>query len=191
MRRLGHAALLLAGLAGPAGAQDGPSVGPVRSAVLTVDVERLLDETLFGQRLTADLNARVDALQAENEGIEAALTARERSLTERRPGMDPEAFRAEADAFDADVTRTRSEQDAKQRALEVTVAEGRDAFLAAAAPVLTDLMAQSGAAVILERRDVFLGASAVDVTDEAIAAIDAGIGAGPPAEAPAPAEPGD
>jgi hypothetical protein len=39
-------------------------------------------------------------------------------------------------------------------------------------------MIDSGAAVILQRRDVFLSASLVDITDEAIAAIDTELGEG-------------
>ena len=51
--------------------------------------------------------------------------------------------------------------------------------------VLTALMAERGATVMLERRDVFLGASRADVTEEAIAAIDEAIGAGASEAAPA------
>ncbi len=168
----------LGGLATPAPAQDGLAMGQVQSPVLTLDLDRLLAETAYGRRLSADILARGEALDAENERIAAELTARERSLTERRPAMDPDAFRAEADAFDAEVRRIREEQDAKQRELEAAVAEGRVAFIEVARPVLGQLMRESGAAVIIERRDVFLSASLVDVTDEAIAAIDAAVGEG-------------
>lgn len=189
--RVLRAALLAALALGapPAWAQDGLAMGQVQSPVLTIDVDRLLAETAYGRRLSADILARGEALEAENDRIADELTAEERSLTERRPGMDPEAFRAEADAFDGKVQRIRDEQDAKQRALEAAVADGRGAFIEAARPVLGQLMRESGAAVIIERRDVFLSATLVDVTDEAIAAIDAAIGEGAEAatvpEAPA------
>lgn len=164
-------------------------MGQVQSPVLTLNVDRLLAETAYGQRLSADILERGERLDAENERIADELTAEERSLTERRPGMDADAFRAEADAFDQKVQRIRDEQDAKQRALEAAVAEGREAFLEVARPVLGELMRESGAAVIIERRDVFLSASLVDVTDEAVAAIDAAIGDG--AEDAAPEASGD
>lgn len=185
------AALLAVALAAPAVAQDSLSMGQVQSPVLTLDVDRLLAETAFGRRLTADILARGEALKVENDRIASDLTAEERSLTERRPGMDPEAFRAEANAFDERVQRVRTEQDAKQRALEAAVGEGRDAFLRAATPTLARLMQDSGAAVIIERRDVFLSASLVDVTDEAIAAIDAGLGDGADLALPEPMAPAD
>lgn len=165
-------------------AQEGTAQGPVRSPVLTIDVDRLLAETRMGQRLAADIRERTEALAQENERLRLELTAEEQSLTERRPTMEVEAFRAEAEAFDVRVQRIRAEQDAKQRALETALTRGRDGFLNAVTPVLAGLMIESGAAVILERRDVFLSAGLVDITDEAIAAIDAELGEGPPPAAP-------
>lgn len=167
------------------GAQEPPTAAPVQSPVLTIDVDRLLAGTRFGQRLAEDLRERTEALAAENERLRVELTEEERSLTERRPSMEMDAFRAEAEAFDRRVQRIRADQDAKQLALEAAVEEGRQDFLNAATPVLGRLMIESGAAVILERRDVFLSASLVDVTEQAIAAIDAQLGDGTaPPEAP-------
>lgn len=194
MRLRALAAALLLGLAsGPAPAQEDLSMGQVRSPILTIDVDRLLAETRYGKRLGERLNQREEDLAAENRRIEAELTQEEQSLTERRPTMEVEAFRAEAEAFDARVQRIRSEQDAKEQALSDSVEQGRTEFLNAATPVLAGLMIDSGAAVILQRRDVFLSASLVDITDEAIAAIDAQLGEGGgtpgPSDAPATAPP--
>jgi Skp family chaperone for outer membrane proteins len=179
---------------GPLGAaaQDAPAPrAQVQSPILTIDADRLLAETRFGQRLSSDLRERTEALAAENERLRAELTAEERSLTERRPEMEVEAFRAEADAFDERVQRIRAEQDAKQQALEASVEEGQQRFLTAVTPVLGRLMIESGAVIILERRDAFLSASSIDVTEEAIAAIDAQLGdgtrSGSAAEEPLPA----
>jgi Skp family chaperone for outer membrane proteins len=171
-------ALLVLAPLGAAAQEAGPAPGQVQSPVLTIDVERLLAETRFGQRVAEDLRARTEALAAENERLRIELTEEERSLTERRPTMEVEAFRAEADAFDARVQRIRAEQDAKQAALAASIEEDRRTFLNAVQPVLGRLMIESGAAVILERRDVFLSASLVDVTEEAISAIDAELGDG-------------
>lgn len=186
-------ALVLAAMGpGCAAAQDtAQAPRRIQSPVLTIDVERLFAETLFGQRVNEDLRRRGAALQAENERLTAELTARERSLTERRPTMDPEAFRAEADAFDADVQRIRAEQDAKEAALQAAFDEERQRFLAAVTPVLVRLMIERGAVVVIERRDVFLSVGLVDITDDAVAAIDAEMGDGrvspEGAGAPAPA----
>ena len=92
--------------------------------------------------------------------------------------MDPQAFRALADASDQKVQTIRRTQDAKARALNLRNEADRTTFVNAAGPVLEVLMRDAGAAVILERRSVFLSANAIDVTDEAIQRMDAAFGDG-------------
>lgn len=202
MRRLAAAlTLLLSGIGPGTGlaqqAEPGPRTGGAPeqflSPVLTIDPDALFRRSAFGQRVQAEIERETAALAAENRRIEADLTAEEQSLTERRPQMAVEAFRREATAFDEKVQGIRAEQDAKERALETLEDQGREQFLTAAQPVLGRLMLERGAVVILDRRSVFLGFGAIDVTDEAVQAIDREIGAGPAAgsgEAAAPAEGG-
>lgn len=170
----------LALLAAPLAAQEvlPAEQGQTQSAVLTIDTDRLFSQSLFGRRVADEFREATETLARENRTIEAELTAEEQDLTDRRHEMDPDAFRAEAEAFDTRVQAIRSEQDAKERALQDRLTEGREAFLSVAAPVLGDLMQSAGASVILDRRSVFLALGAVDITDEAIATIDAAIGDG-------------
>lgn len=166
-------------LGGPASSQQVPlERGSVISPILTIDGERVFIESAFGKRVTDQAAAQEAALEAENERIAAELEAEERELTERRPSLSPEEFRVLADAFDAKVQRTRSAQAAKIREINEQIERERDVFLRAAAPVLEQLMRESGAAVILERRFVFVSVSAVEITDEAIARIDENLGSG-------------
>ena len=106
------------------------------SAILVVDTNRLFAETLFGRRVAAELEAESAVLSAENRQIEADLTAEEKALTEQRAEMTPEAFRAEADAFDAKVQRIRNEQEAKARRLAEESDNAQRRFLGVARPVL-------------------------------------------------------
>lgn len=179
-------ALWVLPVAGAAQEAEGLSMGQVRSPVLTIDPERLYAESLFGQRIADQVRAEAEALDRENQRIEAALTEEERSLTLRRPSMPIEEFRAAADDFDARVQAIRQAQDAKERSLQQTLAEGQGAFLEAASPILGEIMLEAGAAVILDRRSVFLGVGAVDITDRAIAEVNARLGDG---SAPEDADP--
>lgn len=172
------AALLLALAPQAAPAQEDLSMGQVRSPILTIDTDRLLAETQYGRSLNEELRLRAEAFAAENERLRVQLTEEERRLTELRPTMEVDAFRAEAEAFDQRVQGIRAEQDAKERELEDAVSQSRGEFLNTVTPVLAQLMIDSGAAVLLERRQVILSAGLVEITDEAIAAIDAQIGTG-------------
>ena len=92
--------------------------------------------------------------------------------------MPVDEFRALADAFDVKVDRIRTEQAAKAREIQ----EFRDAeqqkFFNRVGPILLELVQERGAAVLLDRRAVFLSAAAIDITDQAVAQIDAEIGTG-------------
>ncbi|QUJ77578.1 OmpH family outer membrane protein [Sulfitobacter albidus] len=176
--RLFCAALLVTALAAaPGGAQERPQ--PV--VILTIDSERLFLESDFGQRVAAEIEARGNELATENRQIETELAREEQELTEQRAALSAEEFRPLADAFDARVQETRQTQAAKSRALGDQLEREREVFLAAAGPVLRDLMTDAGARVILERRTVFLSTDSSDVTAAAIARINAVLGATTPA----------
>ncbi len=160
----------------PAMAQQ---LGVARSPILTIDPDRLYADSAFGQRVARELEADSAVLAAENGRIQAKLTEEERELTDRRTTMDAGAFRTLADAFDEKVQTIRRQQDAKTRSLNTKQEASRIMFFNAARPVLENLMREAQAAVILERTTVFLSANVSDVTDLAIARIDAALGEGP------------
>ena len=202
LRGLALAACALAvppglGLAQQAGGFSLGSPVEPQSALVTLDEERLFAETLYGQRVARELDRASEMLARENRGLELQLSTEEQSLTERRAGLSPEAFRALADAFDAKVTRVRREQDSKARALTRRLDLERAAFINRAVPILSQILAERGAVAIIDERAVFLASERIDITAEAIRRIDADLGDGgdlppvvvPDAPEPDPADP--
>ncbi len=162
---------LLAGAA-PVAAQEMGRELP-ESPVLTLDQERLFRESHFGRRVEARLEAAQQELIAENRVLEAELAEEERRLTERRTVLAPEAFREQAEAFDARVETLRREQEAKSRALLSRHEVDRQRFFEAALPVLAAIMQESGASAILSDQAVVLSFEEIDITEAAIARLDA------------------
>ena len=163
---------LFAGLVAPATqalAQETSS----QSAVLTIDPDRLFAESRFGKASLARLDAAQQSLLAENKKLEAALEAEEKDLTERRPSLAVADFRKLADAFDIKAEDIRAARLAKSRSLTTQRDDDRQKFLSAVVPLLGELMGEMGALVILDKKSVFLSFDRVDVTDRAIAKIDA------------------
>ncbi|WP_299206972.1 OmpH family outer membrane protein [uncultured Tateyamaria sp.] len=150
----------------------------VRSPILTIDSERFYRDSAFGQRVLAEIEEQTTILAEDNRRLEAELEAEEQALTDQRPDMEPEAFRALADAFDARVEGIRNEREARSRSIADLLEENRDRFLVSAAPVLEVIMREAGAGVILEQRSVFVSANAIDITDIAISRMDATLGDG-------------
>ncbi|WP_162497342.1 OmpH family outer membrane protein [Roseovarius dicentrarchi] len=166
-------ALIVAG-----GAVQAQEIGTVQSAILTLDPDRLFTGTLVGQRLIAQYEAERDRLIASNRELEAELRAEEQALTDARADMTPKQFRTMADAFDAKVRSIRQENERKARDLE----RGREiaplSLMRMAEPVLVQVMRERGGSLILDNRQVLLRADAIDITDLAIARVDAAVGDG-------------
>ncbi len=169
------AAVALFLIVGPTAAQE-----PVVS-LLTLDQDRLFGESAFGKALLQREQQATKALDEENALIEAELIAEEQELTARRRTLPAEEFAALATSFDDKVERIRTEQDAKARDLTLSRDAERKEFLRAAGPILGKLMSEKGAVAIMDKRTVVLALSAIDITDEAIARVDAELGSGKPA----------
>lgn len=169
---IGFAVAAVFAVAGPAFAQEKPA----QSAVLTVDPERLFTESQFGKTAVARLEASQQALLAENKKLEIALEAEEKDLTQRRASLPAPDFRILADAFDKKAEEIRAARLAKSRSLTTQRDEDRQKFLSAIVPILGDLMGEMGALVVLDKKSVFLSFERVDITDLAIARIDAALG---------------
>jgi Skp family chaperone for outer membrane proteins len=162
----------------PAGHVTAQQADQPAGGVLVINQERLIAQSLYGQRIQRELEAASGALSAENRRIEAQLTAEELDLTRMRDTLPAEEFRALADEFDTRVEAIRAAQEAKARDL-TEQAEGAQAqFFERAAPILLGIVRDRGAAVLMDSRAVLLSAERVDITEEAIAEIDASLGAG-------------
>lgn len=169
MLRVALAAVALVGATAVWGQQPGGlTTIEIQSPVLVIDQDRLFAETQLGARAQADLEARAQELADENQRIEAELIARERELTELRPTLTPDEFRPLADEFDERVERIRTEQDEKARELNRARDDARQAFFQDVAGIISGIVREKGAVVVIDRRDVFLSADRIDITDEAI-----------------------
>jgi len=182
-------ALLRAGLVAASLVAATPCVAQFlpNSPVLTLDQDRLYVGSQFGQRVQQDLQAQSAALSEQNRKIEAALEEEETRLTEDRAVMEPEAFAELARDFDERVTGIRRAQAAKSDNIQRVADTERARFFEAAFPVLLQLVEETGAVAILDNEAVIFSVRQIDITDAAIARIDASIGAAPPPVDPGPA----
>jgi Skp family chaperone for outer membrane proteins len=175
------------------GAALAQSLGRVVSPILTIDRDRLFTGSRYGQRVNRELEAASTAMAAETRKIEAGLEEEERTLTAQRATLAPDAFRALANAFDEKVQALRADRDATETNLRSQIEAAQLQFFEQVGPVLGAMLRERGAVMILDRRVILLTAADVDITDAAIARIDAvlGDGAAPDADQPdatAPAE---
>ncbi len=147
-------------------------------ALRTIDDERFFRESEFGQRVAQEIDAASRALEAENDQLLAELTAREAELTELRAEMSVEEFRGAANVFDQQAeTIRRTQAEKRQRLVQFEESERRR-FFSGTAEVLREVLQAVGGQVLIDARAVIIGVPGIDMTDDAISAMDAAIGDG-------------
>jgi Skp family chaperone for outer membrane proteins len=150
-----------------------PAQEVAQNPVVTVDLERLVSETQIGQYMSFQMSEEAQSLQAELDAIEAELSAEEEDLIKKRETLDLNEFRVLAKAFDEKAVRLRQEQQAKIQTINEESSRRRQDLLRSFVPVLSQVMRDRGATVLLDRRSVVLDDRAsVDITDVAIMIID-------------------
>ncbi|MCT4559447.1 MAG: OmpH family outer membrane protein [Pelagimonas sp.] len=150
--------------------------------ILVVDFTRAMETSLLGQQLLRALEAEGEAIAAENREIEAELIQEELALTEQRATLEAAAFRELANAFDTKVQTLRAAQDAKERAFTAKREETPRLFHQAVLPILQEIMLETGGSIVLDRRVAVAFLSSVDVTDIAVARLDAAVQSQPQTE---------
>jgi Skp family chaperone for outer membrane proteins len=171
------------GMTGLAPAQSlSPPTAPTGAAsgILVLNQEQLLSQSRMGRRIQAEFEDVSRTLAAENRDIEARLMEEELQLTAMRPNMPVAEFAELADEFDTRVEGIRRAQEAKARELQTQADAAQNAFFELAFPFLLQIVQSRGAQVLMDNRSVLLSSDGVDITQAAIALIDAELGDGGP-----------
>lgn len=171
----------------PAVAQTQQSVPQLPFRIL--DADRLLQGTRLGQEILARNAEAERQLSAENEVLADQLIAEERELTDLRQTLPPEEFRLRAEAFDARVTEIRAERSQRSADLARQAEASVQAFFDAALPVLDQMMTEEGIVGLMRPEIMVLWSENLDITDQAIARLDAAYRASAPDPDPAPDTP--
>jgi len=169
--------LALAPGAGRAQLLDFP-IPPVRNApaFLVVDQERILRVSREGRDILALNEAEAGQLRAEGQRLDLQFEAEERALSDQRADMDPVAFRALADAFDEKVVATRREQQEKAAALALRAENRQLTFFRKVAPILLEILDETGAAAVVEERILLISKGDLNITEEVITRLDEAYG---------------
>ncbi|MBZ0129887.1 MAG: OmpH family outer membrane protein [Rhodobacteraceae bacterium] len=164
---------LAAGVADQATAQSIPA-----QQIYTLDQDRLFGSSAFGMRVLHEIEQRSAAIAQESRQIEAELRDEEQALTDQRASLPAAEFRSLADAFDARVEALRQAQAQKSFDLNAWTEAEQKRFFEAAFPILVTMAEELGALAIFDQRSAIIASDQVDLTDRAIARINAEIGDG-------------
>lgn len=142
-----------------------------KSELFTVDMTKLLRSSEFGKNIIAANNIARKKLQSENEELEKKLLLEEKELSELRKTLSVEEFRPKALEFDKRVSTIRAEQGKKEEILNKKVRKEETDFFKRIYPLLYEILIERGGLILVDQRNIILWDNSVDITDDAIQAI--------------------
>ena len=149
-----------------------------KSELFTVDMTKLLRSSEFGKNIIAANNIARKKLQSENEELEKKLLLEEKELSELRKTLSVEEFRPKALEFDKRVSIIRAEQGKKEEILNKKVRKEESDFFKRIYPLLYEILIERGGLILVDQRNIILWDNSVDITDDAIQAINQALGSG-------------
>ena len=142
-----------------------------KSELFTVDMTKLFRSSEFGKNIIAANNIARKKLQSENEELEKKLLLEEKELSELRKTLSVEEFRPKALEFDKRVSIIRAEQGKKEEILNKKVRKEETDFFKRIYPLLYEILIERGGLILVDQRNIILWDNSVDITDDAIQAI--------------------
>ena len=142
-----------------------------KSELFTVDMTKLFRSSEFGKNIIAANNIARKKLQSENEELEKKLLLEEKELSELRKTLSVEEFRPKALEFDKKVSIIRAEQGKKEEILNKKVRKEETDFFKRIYPLLYEILIERGGLILVDQRNIILWDNSVDITDDAIQAI--------------------
>ena len=147
-----------------------------KSELFTVDMTKLFRSSEFGKNIIAANNIARKKLQSENEELEKKLLLEEKELSELRKTLSVEEFRPKALEFDKRVSIIRAEQGKKEEILNKKVRKEETDFFKRIYPLLYEILIERGGLILVDQRNIILWDNSVDITDDAIGAINQALG---------------
>jgi len=148
---------------------DGPRVSV---PVLIVDMQRIKSDTAAGRDMlakTIEIRKRIQEGVAERS---ESLRAEEQRLAEERENLDPEDFREQVRAFEQQVFANREFSERESRRLQLVLSQASALLRERATAVLSAIMRERRAEVMLDSTQIVLSIERLDITNEAISRLD-------------------
>lgn len=165
-------------LAGATTVTAAPAVAQENTRVVVVDEQRVARESKAGQDMQAKLSSIEQQMNTELQPKMSELQGMEQEIGPKIQGKSLEELRADetltedAQAYREAAASLKGESDKRKAEMQLTMRQASAEFNKVLQPVLQEVMAESGADVMLSRGDVLLAKQGVDVTDTVIQKLD-------------------
>lgn len=160
-------------LFGTVAVQPAAAAATPPAVVLVVSMETLFTESKAAQSLRTQMIAEGKKLQATDKSVKQTLEADVKKLSEQRALLTQEDLNKKFAAIQERGNKHEMDMRMKGQAIELGGQAARGKIAEALAPIFVDLMKAHGGNIMIDRAAVVAGGTELDVTDEALKALDA------------------
>ena len=139
-----------------------------QSNILIVDLERVSSDSAAGKNGQSQLQAKAQTVQARVKTLSDQIGAEYQALDKARASMAQEAFQAKVKDLEARRGNAENEVRGRQQDLAQSADYVRRQILDAVNPIITTIMRERGAQMVLVQDATMAYVPSVDVTDEVI-----------------------
>ncbi len=142
------------------------------AVIATIDTQKIRRDSAAGKDITRQLDAIRQEFQAQVTKKEESLRQEEQDLQTKRPVMEPNAFKAQEQAWRQKVMAVQREIQEKNSRLEVALRKASAELQRALKPIYQKILAKHKATLIMDKSLVIEQAPGLDVTTEVIEQLD-------------------
>jgi Skp family chaperone for outer membrane proteins len=154
-------------------APDAVPAAPDPPIVIVVDFQSVVRNSAAARSIQDQINDLRRGYQQEFGRIEEELRAAETELTEARGTLSQEDFIDRRRAFEERVVEAQRAAQARRAALDEALNRAMDEVRQALVEVIAEIARESGADLVIDRAQVVLVDSGLEVSEEALAELDA------------------
>ncbi|MBI1261814.1 MAG: hypothetical protein GC184_08815 [Rhizobiales bacterium] len=160
-------------LSGAVLVQPVAAAAPGPAVVLVVSMETLFTQSKAAQSLRTQVQAEGKKLQDKDKSVKSSLEADMKKLSEQRSLLTQEDVQKKFQAIQEREAKHEQEMRAKAQAIQLGGEQARGEIAKALGPIFADIMKSKGGSIMLDRAAVVAGGVDLDVTAEALKALDA------------------
>ena len=143
------------------------------ASILIINSDQLFAQSQVGKNVREQIQTMSKKLQSESTKAEESLKAEATKLRDQRALLKEEDFAKKVQAFQQKEQATQQRLQEKGQALQIGANVARSKIEEIIRPIFADLLKAHGANILLDQSVVLAGGIDLDVTAEAVKALDA------------------
>lgn len=143
------------------------------AVIMVVDMERVINESAAGQKASTELQSKVNALQTRGQALQSKLQQEAKAIQDgqQNKSLQGAALEQRVKAFQESQESARNELGQLEQQIQASRNHVMKQISDAATPIITEVMRERGATIVLDQDATIQHTGSVNVTNDIIARV--------------------